>query len=218
MGWSINYYYALRGKNDVIQYIKEFIGRFNDNSKDGPKQWRLHDLRVALYGNIAQENDNRKICHGPGRIYELRMDEKGVLWFSIETYKNFFESKVFLRKLRRKFGKFRYDVCVDDTELFQDAVLYTTDRTGDFFPHFTVVVGQPSAFENWPYCNSDTPQFICRNTRELVREFRKRGFAVQSFKEILDKYPRLYACKDDVALGVWPTESPCQKIPRKLFF
>ena len=225
--WSIVNDYALTGERSVLEGIRDLVNSLPVNRMDEePVDYRplnLHDLRKVLYGNAYQEHP-RKICRGPGRISRATLEDEArfggcVLRFSVETFKNFFESKRFIRALRKKFGKFSYAVLVDDTELCQDRRPFTTDRTGRLFPHFVLVEGTPDEMDMFPYAGMSVKETTLANTKELLKAFRERGFRFGSFKEFVDENQEMVIRNDDgeTVIGVWGCDSPVQRLPDPVY-
>lgn len=209
MSWSVTYYYALKGERKTLEKIKAFFEGFPEN-EDGTGV-HLHDVRKALYGDRFSENP-RMICAGPGYVSHPVFSEDGLLEFSVEAFKNMFESLRFLRTLRKRIGKFRYDVLIDYSEICS-GFLWTTDRTGKVFPHFTLIEGTPEDLECFPYVSSpsDTVKMTdVATSSDLMREFRRIGFDFHSFRDFVARCPDLLArdAEGKPVAGVWGVSSP----------
>lgn len=213
--FTTQYDYALTGDRTVLEDIKSF---FESLSKAEDGLVILHDLRTALYGQGKHQEGNRVVCGGQGDISAPHLVPNGTLRFTVTVQNNLFESKKFLKALRRRFGKFRYEVLVDDTDLYLDRTPYTTDRRGVFFPHFLLVEGTPEDMEDFPYegggCN--TRETTLATTKELVKALRRRGVKVKSLSDFLDRYPDLKIRNEhgEVFMGVMGLSSPGQTVPR----
>lgn len=196
MGWSTVYDFAIKGEAKTIENIKSFFEQFPLNElfpgfeNYNKKVYDLNTVRRALYGDKMQETGDRVIFGGSGTIDELTVEDNGTLHIVVDVNKNFLESKCFIKALRKKVGKFRYAVLVDDTDLYQDEMPWTTDRTGEFFPHFVIQEGTPEQMKTWPTFYEENPgikETCVRNSTELLKELRKRGHSFRSFKELVGK-------------------------------
>ena len=213
--FTTEYHYTLTGDKTILEDIKSFFAGLS-KAEDGLVI--LHDLRTALYGRGKHEEGNRVICGGPGDISAPQPAPDGSLRITVTVQNNLFESKKFLKALRKRFGKFRYEVLVDDTDLHPDDTPFTTDRRGVFFPHFLLVEGTPEDMEDFPYESggSRNKETTLATTKELVKALRRRGVKVKSFADFLSRYPDLKIRNEhgEVVMGVMGLSSPGQTVPR----
>lgn len=217
MSWSIFYNFAIKAEKETIENIKNFFGQFPLTQDYTRKIYDLNEVRRALYGNKMQELGDRVICGGPGAIEELTFDKNGMLHIEVEAISNCLETKKFIKALRKKVGKFRYAVLVVDDCICQDEMPWTTDLTGEFFPHFLLQEGTPEQMKGWPSIHKDERGFKemeIPNSTELLKELRKRGFQFRSFKELNKKNPQLSFkdAKGNTIIGVWGYSSGKQTI------
>ncbi len=213
MSWSATYDFAITGEKQVLDNIRNFFEGIPVSSN--LIGYDLIEVRKALYGEKMQETGSRVICGGDGTVL-YHIDKNGIIHVVVDAYKNYLEYKRFIKALRKKTGKFRYAVLIDNTELFQDKTAWTSDRTGNFFPHFVLLEGTPEELSRFPVIYTETVKDTpVRNSTELLKELRKRGYRFRSFKELIARYKNL-AIKDEkgnTVLGVWSISSPGQTIP-----
>lgn len=218
MSWSTIYEFALSGDQAVLDTVKNFLSGFPKNEEGNGVH--LYDVRKALYGSRMQRESERLVCSGPGYVYEPFTADDGSLRFTVEVFKNYLEWRKFVRALRRRCGRFRSAVLIDDTELMQDAVPYTSDRTGRLFPHFTLLEGTPEELERFPVIYTDTVKRTeAATSGALLTELRKRGHHFRSFKDFIFKHPGLVIrnAKGETLIGVWGLSSPGQAVPNPYF-
>ena len=228
MSCTISYSIAIKAEKEVIKNIKGFFGQFPlielfpESKNYNKKVYDLNTVRQALYGNKMHELGDRIFCGSNGTIDELAVDTNGALHIEIDIENNFFEWKRFIKSLRKKIGKFRYAVMVIDTDLNQDEMPWTTDLTGEFFPHFSLQEGTPEQMEGWPSIHKDERGFKemeIPNSTELLKELRKRGFRFRSFKELNKKNPQLSFkdTKGNTIIGVWGYSSGKQTLRNPMY-
>lgn len=218
MSWSSIYEFALTGESAVLDSVKDFLAGLPRNEKGNGVH--LNDVRRALYGRRMQEENARGICTGPGYVYDPETKDDGSLRIVVEAFDNLLEWRKFVRALRKKCGRFRHAVLIDDTDLLHGSVPFTNDRTGRFFPHFMLVEGTPDELDRFPIIYTNTVKKTeVANTRALLKELRGRGFRFRSFKELASTCPNLAIKNADgeTAVGIWAIESPGQDIPDRDF-
>ena len=218
MSWSTIYEFALSGDQAVLDTVKNFLSGFPKNEEGNGVH--LYDVRKALYGSRMQRESERLVCAGPGYVYEPLTKDDGSLLFTVEVFKNYLEWRKFVRALRRRCGRFRFAVLIDDTELMQECMPYTTDRTGKLFPHFTLLEGTPEELQRFPVIYTESVKRTeIAISGALLSELRKRGHPFRSFKDFVSKHPDLAIRneKGETLIGVWGISSPGQRVPNPYF-
>ena len=218
MSWSTIYEFALSGDQAVLDTVKNFLSGFPKNEEGNGVH--LYDVRKALYGSRMQRESEHLVCSGPGYVYASFTADDGSLRFTVEVFKNYLEWRKFVRALRRRCGCFRFAVLIDDTELMQECMPYTTDRTGKLFPHFTLLEGTPEELQRFPVIYTESVKRTeITISGALLSELRERGHPFRSFKDFVSKHPDLAIRneKGETLFGVWGISSPGQRVPNPYF-